>query len=489
MRILIAEDDPISRKILHTTLKKWKYDVIVTENGEDALQEMLKEDAPQLAILDWMMPGLDGPEICERVRQEDDEKYRYIILLTALEKKENVAQGLNAGADDYVTKPFSAAELKARISVGIRMIDLQNALANQMQRLREMDKMKTNFLSIVSHELRTPIAIMQEGVSLCLDGVAGDLTDMQRELLEDTLDNSDRLLRLITDLLNVSKIEAGRVKLHKRIIDFHEIVRKTLKTFEHQAAEKGVVLATSMSEKPLMAYIDSDKVIQIFSNLVSNALRFTEKGGTIETRIEFKEDHIYCQVSDNGKGISKENLPKLFNKFEQIGRVEGPGYQGTGLGLTIVKGLIEKHNGKVWVDSELGKGTTFHFTVQYIEKPLMLIVDDEQAILDIMQRTFNSYPYQIMEAMNGEEAIYKTIEYQPSLLILDMKLPKMSGYEVIGRLKQDTRTMDVPIIIMSGYEIDPDRLDKVQNHSAIPVIQKPFDIESLKNKVEEILGT
>lgn len=488
MRILIAEDDPISSKVLQSTLKKWGYEVIATATGEEALAVMVQEDSPQLAILDWMMPGMDGPEVCEKYREQQGEAYKYIIMLTALEKKENVVTGLNAGADDYITKPFSAGELRARLNVGIRMIDLQNTLANHVKRLQEMDKVKTSFLSVVSHELRTPIAIMQEGISLCLEGVAGDITEMQRELLDDVLDNSGRLLRLITDLLDVSKIEAGKIKLNKSITNIQKTVQKTLKSFEPVASEKGVHLTTQLPEDPLDIYIDSDKFIQILNNLISNALRFTEKDGEVSITIEAQEDCIQCEVKDTGIGISKEDLPKLFNKFEQVGRVEGPGYKGTGLGLTIVKGLVEKHKGKVWVESEKNVGTSFFFTLRKEFKPSILIVDDEASIINVIKKILQDEKYFFYEALDGETAIHEAIEKIPSLIILDMKIPKMSGYEVLGRLKQDLRTMDIPIMIMSGYEIDEDRLGQVSNNSALPIVHKPFETETLRQKVIELVG-
>lgn len=488
MRILIAEDDPISSKLLQTTLKKWGYEVIATDNGDEALAILRQKDSPQLAILDWMMPGMDGPEVCKFYREEQNEKYKYIIMLTALEKKENIVKGLSAGADDYITKPFSAGELRARLKVGIRMIDLQNTLANHVKRLQEMDKVKTSFLSVVSHELRTPIAIMQEGISLCLEGVAGDITDMQKELLDDVLDNSGRLLRLITDLLDVSKIEAGKIKLNKSIADIQKIVQKALKSFDTHASEKGVSLKAELPETPLNLYLDSDKLIQILNNLISNALRFTEKGGSVTISVTEQDDVLQCEVKDTGIGIAEEDIPKLFNKFEQVGRVEGPGYKGTGLGLTIVKGLVEKHHGKVWVESEKGKGTSFFFTLRKEFTPSILIVDDEEAIINIIKKTLRNQQYEYFEAMDGEAAMHQAIDHQPSLIILDMKLPKMSGYEVLGRLKQDIRTMDIPIMIMSGYEIDEDRLGQVSNHSALPIIHKPFETEILRNKVIELVG-
>jgi two-component system, sensor histidine kinase and response regulator len=486
MRILIAEDDPISRKVLESTLSKWGYEVTVTKDGMEALRGLSDENAPQLAVLDWMMPGMDGVEVVKKIREKETESHIYTILLTALERKEDVAAGLDAGADDYVTKPFNAKELRSRIRVGERMIMLQNTLADHVRRLRQLDELKTNFLSVVSHELRTPIAVMREGISLCLDGIAGELTDMQRELLTDTFDNSDRLLRLVTDLLDISKIEAGKVKLYRESLDLREVIRKMEKLFEHQTSQKGVRLVADVPDAPILVFADKDKLTQIFSNYVSNAIRFTEAGGEIRMTAE-DGDIVRCGVTDTGIGISEEGQKRLFSKFEQVGRVEGPGYKGTGLGLAIVKGLVEKHGGEVFVRSKPGEGSTFGFTLPKGPFPRILIVDDEPAIVDSVQKVLSAEGYRFSTAGDGEEAIEKVFSDSVDAVILDMNLPKMNGYEIIGRLKQDGRTQGIGILILSGYTVDEDELDKVKDHSAIPVLEKPFSADKIRKEVRKLL--
>ena len=489
MRLLIAEDDTVSRQLLTMTLKKWGHEVMVTQSGTEAWEELQKEDAPLLAILDWMMPGMTGVEVCEKLREiQTGEFQTYIILLTALERKEDIVTGLSAGANDYVTKPFNPSELKARVEVGVRMLDLQTRLADNVKRLREMDQLKTSFLSTVSHELRTPVAIMREGVSLCLDGVAGELTDTQSELLGDVLDNSDRLLRLITDLLDISKIEAGKVRLHRRMVDVCDVIQKTVRMSELHAKDKQIKLHTDLPDASLEVYVDGDKITQIISNLLNNSIRFTPEQGDIYIGMTEKEDYLECYVRDTGIGISEENLPKLFAKFEQFGRTEGPGYKGTGLGLAIVKGLIEKHKGEVWAESTLGEGTTIYFTLKKILKPEILVVDDEERIRDVVKAFLKDDTYTFFEAQDGQEAVDLAIQEDIALVLLDMQLPKMSGYEVIGRLKQDKRTEDIPIVIMSGYVVDEDKLGKVTDHPAFPILQKPFTAEKLCETVDHALN-
>lgn len=487
MNILIAEDDLISRRLLETALMKQEHKVVVTCNGNEAWDAIKKPDAPQLAVLDWMMPGMDGVDICTKLKKCNGGRFVYIILLTAKGRKDDIAVGLDAGADDYVTKPFSTRELFARVKVGARMIDLQNKLAQHVKKLQEFDKLKSDFLSTVSHELRTPIAVMKGGVSLVLDGVTGEINETQKDVLTDTLDNIDRLGRIVTDLLDVQKIEAGKMVLRRSVIDLCGLVQKTQRSFNPEAEKKRIRLKTNLPEGLLNVYVDSDKMTQIFTNLVSNALRFTEEGGEVIMSVKDGRDVIECGVSDTGIGISKENLTRLFSKFEQFGRIEGPGYKGTGLGLTIAKALVEIHGGKIWVESEPGRGTSFYFTIEKVANPKILLVDDEPKIIDIVKGFLKNENYQILEAYDGIEAVEKARHERLSLILLDMMLPGMSGYEVIGRLKQDRRTHDIPIIVNSAYHVDESRLRKVNENAVIPILKKPIEPELLQEKIREML--
>jgi CheY-like chemotaxis protein len=266
------------------------------------------------------------------------------------------------------------------------------------------------------------------------------------------------------------------------------IVQKIKKEFAKEAENNKITLNTILPDQPLIVNVDSDKIMQIFTNLVSNAIRFTSAGGEVVLSIKDDKDGILCSVSDTGIGIAKENLGKLFSKFEQFGRVEGPGYKGTGLGLAIAKGLVEKHGGKIWVESEIGEGTTFWFTLEKTAAPKILLVDDEPKIIDIVKGFLKNEKYQFVEAYDGNEAIEKARKEVLSLILLDMMLPGMNGYEVIGRLKQDIRTHDIPIIINSAYQVDESRLRKINENAVIPILRKPLEADLLNQKVKEMLA-
>ena len=364
---------------------------------------------------------------------------------------------------------------------------MELALREANQRLQELDRLKSEFLSTVSHELRTPIAIMREGVSLSMDEGVGSLNDVQRKLLTDTLSSIDRLNRLVTDLLDLSRIEEGKLKLRKSIFDVCELARRIYEAYKSQAKKKNINLNLDLKDCPLKIYADEDKIMQIFNNLLSNALRYTNEGGTITLTVKDEADRVQCRVTDNGIGISPENIKKLFSKFEQVGRVHGPGYKGTGLGLAICKGLVKKHGGKIWVESKVGKGSRFIFELKKVPFPKILVVDDEAAIVEIVQEFLQEDGYRLLKANNGYKAIQMATEKKPALILLDMKLPGMNGYEIVGRLKQDLRTKDIPLVVMSAFDVDQKKLSRMDEQSVYPILTKPFDREMLRAQIRNSL--
>ena len=239
---------------------------------------------------------------------------------------------------------------------------LYKALEKKNEELKKLDQLKNDFISTVSHELRTPLSISREGISLLLDHIPGEINKKQEQILTTAKDNIDRLARIINDLLDISKIESGRVELKRSLVNFSSLIKHVAYSFELKVRNKGLRLKAVFPEDPIEIFVDSDKIIQVLTNLVGNALKFTEKG-SIEIMAEENESALKCSVSDTGVGIAKEYIPKVFEKFQQFGRTAGGGEKGTGLGLAIAKKIVEMHNGKIEMESEAGKGTKFTFSL------------------------------------------------------------------------------------------------------------------------------
>jgi len=254
----------------------------------------------------------------------------------------------------YITQVLAKGEKGERLGFVITIRDITAE--------KEVDRMKTEFISTVSHELRTPLSITKEGISLVLDGITGKINEKQGKILTIAKGNIDRLARIIGSLLDISKIETGSMELKKERVDITNLIEQVASSFEQKIKKKDLELKVKFPKEGIDVYAEGDKIIEVFTNLLGNALKFTEKG-YIEISAKELEDEIECVVSDTGIGISKDDLPNLFNKFQQFGRIDGAGEKGTGLGLSIVKGIVESHHGKIQVESTPGIGSKFIFTL------------------------------------------------------------------------------------------------------------------------------
>lgn len=237
---------------------------------------------------------------------------------------------------------------------------------------KHIDELKDKFVSTVSHELRTPLAIIKEGVSLVLDETVGLKKEEQIKLLTTTKANIDRLARLINDLLDISKLEAGRVGLKRVLVDLSVMLRDICAKWKLETDKNCQSFECCLPDSPINIYIDPDKVTRILDNLISNATKFTPKQGKISVAVKDRKGQIEVSVSDTGMGIAREDLPKVFDRFQQFSRTPGGGYKGTGLGLAIVKELVEMHKGEIKFESELNKGTRFIFTLPKIDEGEMV---------------------------------------------------------------------------------------------------------------------
>jgi len=234
-------------------------------------------------------------------------------------------------------------------------------LLEDITRLKEIDSMKSEFVSTVSHEFRTPLTSMNMGLSMVINEDTGELNEEQRELLEAAYEDVERLTELVNDLLDLSKIESGRIEMEFDKVDVNDIIEKTLNPFYKQAEEKGIALKFKQSEDNVFAYADPSKISWVISNLVGNALRYADEG-KIEVDAEIKGRRVLVSVADNGPGIPREYQSKIFDKFVRAGNDKDE-KSGTGLGLAISKEIITAHNGRIWVDSEEGEGSTFSFYI------------------------------------------------------------------------------------------------------------------------------
>ncbi len=241
---------------------------------------------------------------------------------------------------------------------------LYKELEQKNRELKKIDEMKSEFVAMVSHELRTPLSIIKHGVGMLLGGISGEINEQQREVLTIATHNIERLTRIINDLLDLAKIEAGKITVRKKDISLEQVVRHVVDSFRAKAEERGIAVKMCYPAEERTVCADADRITQVLTNLVGNALQFIEQGH-ITLSVEFKSDEAWITVADTGPGIDAEHIARVFDKFHQAGREPGPGEKGTGLGLSIARGIVQLHGGRIWAESVPGQGSRFTFSLPY----------------------------------------------------------------------------------------------------------------------------
>ncbi|MBC7228308.1 MAG: GAF domain-containing protein, partial [Thermoflexales bacterium] len=359
----------------------------------------------------------------------------------------------------------------------------------------EADRAKSEFISTVSHELRTPMTSIKGYADLLMLGMAGPLDEQQKHFIGIIRNNAERMVALVSDLLDISRIESGRVQLDLRAVHIHEVVEQVAYTLQGRAQSKGLTLQVNVPADLPPVWGDSNRVAQILTNLISNAIQYTPPGGKVAVSAHLNGDMLEVSVSDTGIGISKENQRKIFDRFF---RADDPLVQetpGTGLGLPITASLVQMHGGQIWVESELGEGSTFTFTLPLAtaraEAPsptpspgtLVLVVEDDADIANLIRIHLEREGYTVRIAGRGEEALQMAREIQPGLITLDILLPDMDGFTLLERLKRDSRTAHIPVIVVSAV---PER-EKGLRLGALDYLGKPIEEERLIELVRRVL--
>ncbi len=360
-----------------------------------------------------------------------------------------------------------------------------------------IEEMKTEFISVVSHELRTPLTPIKGYIDLLLEGDAGDMSDEQKDYLKIVESNTDRLVALVNDLLDISKIEAGKIDLEPKPMDMVEALRDVIEFHRKQIESRKLTLFEAIPPGVPWVKADRARITQVLNNLVSNAYKYTTEGGSITISAVPDGDYLEIVVSDTGVGISKEDLKKLFTKFFRAKNPRTKGTSGTGLGLAIVKSIVEKHQGEIWVESEPGNGSSFHFTLPLAEpmplqKPRttsrhgikkILVVDGDKDIARMIQRQLGRVGYQVVLAQTGDKAIALTLKEQPNLISMDMQIPGKNGYEVIEILKDNPLTSDIPIVVVS-VGVNEAKISKLD---VAATVDKPINEDAFLSTVERVL--
>lgn len=356
------------------------YGVAVAANYAEAMSIIAREKI-KVVLSDQRMPDIPGVEFLRRVRVQYPQIVRILFTayadLTAAEQAINVSEVFR-----FINKPWHPDELKAtvvnamyhhdlmmenrRLFESLKIKNEELNLANC--KLKVLYDIQKEFSSTLSHELRTPLASIKAAIDIVVSGTAGEPTPEQKNFLGRAKDNVDRLNRLINDILDLAHLESGKVSVSLQTADLNNTIQSVIDNQESVAKAKGLSLTALLdNQMPVLCY-DSDKIIQVLNNFISNAIKFTESGGiTVISQVNPESNFVQVRIKDTGCGIKQEDIPKLFEKFQQLGESHRK-YSGTGLGLAICKEIVRQHGGKVGVESQPGQGSCFYFSLPIAER-------------------------------------------------------------------------------------------------------------------------
>ncbi len=422
-----------------------------------------------------------------------------------------------------------AQAVASQAAIAVQQARLYQKTRQQAERLLELDRQKTEFFQNISHEFRTPLTLMIGP----LETSVNQKTDLPWEQASIALRNSRRLLRLVNQLLDLQRLDAGRMQASFRPCNLGEFISQIVEAFRPYCDRKNLQLQTDIQPTP-QVYIDLEKFDKVVYNLLSNAMKFTPVGGRIKVVLESTGSHVRLKVADTGIGIRPEQIPHLFERFRQAEGSVNRSYEGSGLGLSLVKEMVEIHGGQVSVESEYGQGTTFtvwlqhgtaHLPIEQVievpaelqanramvefadlameetpepitepppeeaaaDRPLVLVVDDNPDLRGYVLRILKQSGYRVAGAANGQEGFAVAQQYHPRLIITDLMMPEVSGLELIQMIRADHELRGIPVILLTAKADEATRLEGTEQ-GADGYLSKPFNDRELLAEVRNLIA-
>jgi signal transduction histidine kinase len=528
--ILVVDDVPANLAVLHHTLNQSGYQVRVEVDGIQAM-EQIEADPPDLILLDVMLPGINGFELCQQLKANPKTAIIPVIFMTALTNLTDKVKGLGLGAVDYITKPFQQQEVLARVQLHLKLSQLSQDLAERnhalqtlsdeleirvQQRTTELSasmaqlqqtqqqleqahadletyalnliqttRLKDEFLATMSHELRTPLNAILGFSELLLDDTMGRLSDSQRQSVQTINESGEHLLGLITDMLDFSQISASQLQLDRQPVNLFQLCLKSIERVETLAQDKTIDLTFEYGDWLMEQRFELDeaRIYQILLNLLRNAVKFTPNGGKVKLVVSLQPtasaetvqpaSQLSLAVIDTGIGIAPERINQLFRPFRQLDSGLNRQYEGTGLGLALVKRLVELHNGTIAVESEPGQGSCFTVTLPYSVinaevvadpstitshteatlLPHLLIGEADEDFRFMLASYFENQGYRVLTAIDGHTTLELCQTQALDLLLINFQFFDLGGLELLHRLQP----LPCPVIALSNAPPPGDR--------------------------------
>jgi two-component system sensor histidine kinase/response regulator len=360
--IACIDDEAMNLELLKFTIKQIDCDVLAIQSSKEALTLLLK-NVPDLILLDVRMPDIDGFELCELIKTKKTLKNIPIIFITGMGKTENKVKGFERGGVDYVTKPFNKHELLARIKTHLNLREAKKKVSKQAADLKKENELKDRLFSIIGHDLRSPLSAIKMQLDFILRGI---IDPKDSNFIPKTVHNlnatTDEAFNLLDNLLGWAKSESGSLSIIKEDVSLLNLVQQSARLQKLALETKNIALKITLPEDAVV-HADMNMLKTVIRNLLSNAIKFTPVSGKISITSVLESNFWNVSVSDSGVGISEEDLPKILNTKEHFSKEGTEQEAGTGLGLILCQDFVLKNEGELWVESTLGKGSSFTFSV------------------------------------------------------------------------------------------------------------------------------
>jgi signal transduction histidine kinase len=537
-KVLVVEDDPALLRDHAAVLAGEGYEVIEASTCADAMR-LAHAQSPDLILLDATLPDGEGVGICQKIKAHEGLRDTFVVMLSGLNTTaEHQAEALNAGADGYLAKPIKSVALKANVLAFLRIRqneeDLRaserryreqaDELRQANRRLEEYNRLKAEFVANMSHELRTPLTAIIGFAQLAQLTTGGEMPKRFADAFERILRNGQHLLALINDVLDVSKIEAGRMKIHREHIDLVEVVQGAFAELQSLAERKGLEYRLRVPDRLPLAYTDPLRVRQVVINLLSNAAKFTARGRVEAELTAHGDAHFRIVVRDTGIGIESQSLPIIFERFRQVDGSMTRSASGVGLGLSIVRQIVGLLGGEIEVTSRVGEGSTFTATLPLSApgpdegearerdeepqfagggpphgaeraggtgapdfagddgRPLVVVIEDDEDAAALLSETLGRSGYRVLTAPSGAEGLRLAREHDPVAVTLDVMMPEMDGWRVLQAMRAERSLASIPVIVCSIVDNRP----LGYSLGASDYLLKPVDPQTLTDTLDRV---
>ncbi len=504
-KILIVDDLVENLYSLEQIIEKEDREIISATSGNEALKLARKHEFA-LVITDVQMPEMNGFEFVEIFRSKKNTQNVPVIFATAINKeKEYVIKGYSEGAVDYLYKPLDPDIVSAKVDIFVTLYNQKRVLEQQYQELDTLNQLKNKFLGMAAHDIRNPLAIIEFYSNSLLKELGPVLKDSSKmQELENIFVSTKFAQNLVNDFLDISKIESGNIDLDEEMIDVGRFLESSIQFNQVFANKKNISLIGDIKVNGLKTAFDRNKMNQVFNNLITNAIKFSHEGTSIHLKAEQKGNHLLLSLKDEGQGIPKNEIISLFDPFAKTSVRSTAGEKSTGLGLMIVKKIVDAHQAKLSVTSKVGVGSCFNIDLPIRElgvlqpkpdqsmgpvvnsdneKLNIVVVDDDVLMRTLSEVIFGKIGGNITMLENGEALLDQVEAINPDLIFTDINMPGINGYDLAKEIR--SKGIDIPIFGLTGFIND--EVQALSKKSGIDgVYEKPPVENMLKHLISQV---